>query len=264
MYHGAGRGGIPTTASTGASALNNQSVVLVADDDPSILKLVRLELSEQGFRVLTAETGEHALQIIDEQHPDLLVLDVILPGISGLEVMRRVQQKTTVPIVLLTARNTDRDKVRGLEMGADDYLAKPFNPEELTARVRAVLRRARRPAGATNSVLKVRDLEIDAERRVVSRDGEIIRLTRTEWNLLQSLVEHAGKVMLTGEILSKVWGPEYRDDVQYLRVWVSRLRQKLEPDRPEESLIKTFPGMGYMLEAPAEEEEEPAEDTASA
>jgi two-component system KDP operon response regulator KdpE len=139
--------------------------------------------------------------------------------------------------------------VRGLEMGADDYLVKPFNPEELSARVRAVLRREFRPTIGAESIVKVRNIEIDLNRRLVKKEGEIVSLTRTEWMLLQHLAANAGKVMLNTELLSKVWGPEYRDDLQYLRVWVSRLRSKLEPDAANPTIIKTLQGIGYLLDA---------------
>jgi DNA-binding response OmpR family regulator len=242
---------------------SSHSLILVVDDDPGILKLVRLELTEQDFRVITAENGEDAIRAVEEHHPDLVVLDVVLPDISGLEVLRRLRQRSPIPIILLTAKGGDADKVRGLEMGADDYLAKPFNPEELSARVRAVLRRERRQAAPVASNLKVGELEIDLERRVVMRQGDIVPLTRTEWNLLHHLAANAGKVMVTAEILSKVWGPEYRDDVQYLRVWISRLRGKLEPDRPDQSMIRTFPGIGYMLDTSVYDGKEAQEATAS-
>jgi DNA-binding response OmpR family regulator len=231
------------TASSPAHAL-----VLVVDDDPAILKLVRLELTEQEFRVIAAEGGEEALRLSEQQHPDLVVLDVMLPDVSGLEVMRRLRQHSQVPVILLTAKGGDADKVRGLELGADDYVAKPFNPEELSARVRAVLRREQRQLTSSQPIVKVRAIEIDLERRVVTQDSEIVPLTRTEWNLLHHLASNAGKVMVSAEILSKVWGPEYRDDVQYLRVWISRLRAKLEPDHPEQSMIRTFSGIGYMFD----------------
>ena len=227
-------------------------VVLVADDDPAILKLVRSQFVEDGLHVLTAQSGEDAVKVVDEQRPDLIVLDLMLPGISGYEVMRHLQEHSRTPVILLTARGHGSDKVRGLELGADDYVVKPFNPEELTARVRAVLRRAPRPVHAAGARLRLRGIEIDLERRLVTRDGELVALTRTEWDLLQVLAENPGKVMYSAEILGKVWGPEYREDLQYLRVWVSRLRRKLEPDWSDDSMIRTFPGMGYMLEAPAQ------------
>ena len=234
--------------------MNSASLILVVDDDTSILKLVRLELAEQGFRVVTAENGNDAIRLAEEQRPDLVILDLLLPDMSGMEVMRRLRDRTTVSIIMLTAKATDADKVRGLDLGADDYVPKPFSPEELVARVNAVLRRARRLPGVGASIVRLRDLRVDLERRIVLRGEEIVPLTRTEWNLLQSLAENAGKVMVSAELLSKVWGPEYRDDIHYLRVWISRLRSKLEPDRPQPSLIRTFPGIGYMLEAPAPEE----------
>src|SRR5690606_28900692 len=141
----------------------------------------------------------------------------------------------------------------------DDYLAKPFNPEELAARVRAVLRRSRREGGTSDEPVRVGPLTIDLDRRVVERDGDLVALTRTEWNLLEVLVRNQGKALMNPEILGKVWGPEYVDDLQYLRVWISRLRRKLEPDRPEDSIIRTFPGMGYMFrDTRAEEDEVPA------
>lgn len=222
-------------------------VVLITDDDPSVVKLVRLQLQEEGFRVVAASTGEEALQRAMDERPDLIVLDLMLPDISGLEVLNRLRERVSTPVILLTGKARDTDKIRGLEMGADDYLAKPFNPEELAARVRAVLRRARHEDGITDEPIRMGPLSIDLERRVVQRDGELVALTRTEWNLLEVLVRNQGKALMNPEILGKVWGPEYVDDLQYLRVWISRLRRKLEPDRPEDSIIRTFPGMGYMF-----------------
>ena len=170
----------------------------------------------------------------------------------------------SVPVILLTAKDHDEDKVRGLELGADDYLVKPFNPEELSARVRAVLRRGFRPSAGADQVVRVANIEIDLGSRLVKKDGVVVSLTRTEWMLLQHLAANAGKVMLNTELLSKVWGPEYRDDLQYLRVWVSRLRRKLEEEPSQPKLIKTFQGIGYMFDLgledgeaqPVEEEEE--------
>lgn len=235
-------------------------LVLAVDDEPSVLKLIQMELRDAGIRTLTAETGAEAVQSVLDYRPDLVVLDIMLPDESGLEVMRRLRERSPLPVILLTAKGRDADVVRGLELGADDYLAKPFNPEELAARIRAVLRRAARPA-ERGPRLVYGDLEIDLERRLVRRDGAVVELTRTEWNLLEHLAANAGKVLLNGEILAAVWGPEYRDDLQYLRVWVSRLRSKLERDREHPQLIRTFPGIGYQLtgpDDPAERESEPA------
>jgi two-component system KDP operon response regulator KdpE len=226
-----------------------EPLILAVDDEAGILRLIKLELSSQGFRVVVANDGEEALRLAEQQRPDIVVLDIVMPDMSGLEVMRRLRERTSVPVILLTAKDHDEDKVRGLEMGADDYLVKPFNPEELSARVRAVLRRGFRPSAGTENIVKVGNVEIDLNRRLVKKEGEVVSLTRTEWMLLQHLAANAGKVMLNTELLSKVWGPEYRDDLQYLRVWVSRLRSKLEPDASNPTIIKTLQGIGYLLDA---------------
>ncbi|MEX0683202.1 MAG: response regulator transcription factor [Dehalococcoidia bacterium] len=228
--------------------MTQEPLVLAVDDEAGILRLMKLELTDQGFRVITASNGEDALRLVEEQRPDAVLLDVIMPEMTGLEVMRRIREQMNVPVIMVTAKDSDADKVRGLEQGADDYIVKPFSPEELSARIRAVLRRA---VGnqSVNRVIRVQDLEIDLNRRLVTRAGEVVQLTRTEWLLLQYLSANAGKVMLNAELLSKVWGPEYHDDVQYLRVWVSRLRRKLEPNPSEPVVIKTMQGIGYMLDA---------------
>jgi two-component system KDP operon response regulator KdpE len=226
-----------------------EPLILAVDDEAGILRLIKLELSSQGFRVVVAGDGEEALRLAEQQRPDIVVLDIVMPQMNGLEVMRRLRERTSVPVILLTAKDHDDDKVRGLELGADDYLVKPFNPEELSARVRAVLRRGYRPAAGGDNIVTVGNVEIDLDRRLVKKDGEVVSLTRTEWMLLQHLAANAGKVMLNTELLSKVWGPEYRDDLQYLRVWVSRLRSKLEPDPSSPTIIKTLQGIGYLLDA---------------
>ena len=228
--------------------MNNEPLVLAVDDEPGVLRLIKLELATQGLRVITATDGEEGLRMAEQQRPDLIVLDIMMPDISGLEVMRRLRERSSVPIILLTAKDHDQDKVRGLDLGADDYLIKPFNPEELSARVRAVLRRGVRTADGEENMITVGNVEIDLSRRLVKKHGEVVSLTRTEWMLLQQLAANAGKVMLNTELLSKVWGPEYRDDLQYLRVWVSRLRGKLENEPSKPRLIKTLQGIGYLLD----------------
>jgi len=233
--------------------MSAEPLVLAVDDEAGILRLIKLELSTQGFRVVTAENGEQALRMAEEHRPDIVLLDIVMPDITGLEVMRKLRERTNIPVILLTAKGSDADKVRGLEMGADDYLAKPFSPEELSARVRAVLRRALGSAGLEN-IVRAGDVEVDLNRRLVKRKGELVTLTRTEWMLLQHLAANAGKIMLNAELLSKVWGPEYRDDLQYLRVWVSRLRRNLEDEPSQPKLIKTFQGIGYMFDLGLEEE----------
>jgi DNA-binding response OmpR family regulator len=242
-----------------------EPLVLAVDDESGILRLIKMELSGQGFRVAVAQDGEEAIRVSEQQRPDIVVLDLGLPDMNGFEVMRRLRERSPIPIILLTAKGHDEDKVKGLEMGADDYVAKPFNPSELSARVRAVLRRGYRSETGAESIVRAGDVEIDLERRLVTKNGELVQLTRTEWMLLYHLAAHAGKVMFNSELLSKVWGPEYRDDLQYLRVWVSRLRGKLEAEQGNPQMIKTLQGIGYLFNAdvPAQEDGEavPAEST---
>ena len=229
----------------------HKRLILVVDDEPAIVRLVRAELQSEGYAVIPAANGEEALIRLDTDHPDLVVLDLMLPGMDGFETLRRIRGQSQIPVIVLTARAGDADKLRGLQGGADDYLTKPFNPEELSARVAAVLRRTSggAPVGG-HSLLRYPGLEIDLERRRVTVGGEEVRLSRTEWELLTQLAGNAGRVMLHGELLSRIWGPEFRDEVRYLRMWISRLRAKLDPRDNGGSLIKTFPGIGYRLEAP--------------
>jgi two-component system KDP operon response regulator KdpE len=208
---------------------------------------------------VTATNGEDALRIAEEQRPDIAVLDIMMPGISGLEVMRKLRERGSMPIILVSAKNTNMDKVRGLELGADDYISKPFDPEELSARIRAVLRRAATDHPRPDSVVRAGNVEVDLERRLVKKNGELVKLTRTEWMLLQHLAANAGKVMVNNQLLSKVWGPEYREEFQYLRVWVFRLRNKLEDDPANPEIIKTLTGIGYLFSA---DESENTEDVA--
>ncbi len=188
--------------------------------------------------------GEEALARAEEIRPDIVLLDIVMPDLDGIEVMRQLRERRPVPVILLTAKGSTADKAKGLDLGADDYIAKPFHPDELAARVRAVIRRS---SGAQPGagVLRFDDVEIDLERRTVTRGGELVAFSRTEWLLLQHLAANAGKVVLHTELLTKVWGPEYRDDLQYLRVWVSRVRRKLgaragrarpDPDLPGDRL----------------------------
>jgi two-component system KDP operon response regulator KdpE len=231
--------------------MSTEPLLLVVDDEAGILRLMKLELSAQGFRVVTAGDGETAVTLAEEHRPDAVLLDVMMPGLSGLEVMRKLRERSNVPVLLVTAKDKDTDKVRGLELGADDYIVKPFNPDELGARVRAVLRRM--VSQQVDRTIKAVDVEIDLNRRLVKKGGEPVALTRTEWLLLQHLASNSGKVMLNTELLTKVWGPEYRDDLQYLRVWVSRLRAKLEDVPSSPVIIKTLQGIGYMFEAEADQ-----------
>lgn len=227
--------------------MNVEPLVLVVDDEMGILRLLKLELAEQGFRVVTASSGEDAIRVVEEHRPDIILLDVLMPGTSGLSVMGKLRERFDTPVILVTGIDGESDKVRGLELGADDYIVKPFNPEELGARMRAVLRRS---LGAQNpeKIVQAGNVSIDLNRRLVSRDGAPVQVTRMEWLLLQHLAANAGKVILNTDLLAKVWGPEFRDDLQYLRVWISRLRRKLEDNPAEPAIIKTMPGIGYFLD----------------
>ena len=229
--------------------MGSEPLVLSVDDEAGILRLVKLELTAQGFRVITAPNSAEALALIEEQRPDIILLDILMPGVSGLELLRSIRERWQTPVIMLTARDREVDKVRGLSTGADDYIVKPFGADELGARIRAVLRRASGIDVA--EVVTAGGLEVDLSRRLVKRSGEEIVLTRTEWLLLQHLAANPGKVILNRELLSKVWGPEYRDDLQYLRVWVSRIRQKIEAEPGNPQIIITRPGIGYMFRADA-------------
>lgn len=226
-------------------------LILVVDDEPPIVRLVKAKLRVDGYEVLTASRGDEALQIVQTESPDLVVLDVMMPDMDGFETLRRIRQFSNVPVVMLTARGGDMDKLKGLQSGADDYITKPFNPDELEARIAAVLRRT---AGVqhteSEAVLHYPGLTIDLERKIVKAGDEEIRLSRTEWELLSQLAGNAGRVMMHTELLSRIWGPEYRNETQYLRTWVSRLRAKLEPNGEGLVLITTYPGMGYRFESP--------------
>jgi len=237
-----------------------KQLILVVDDEPPIVRLVRAKLQADGYGVISADRGEAALKLLEDERPDLVILDVMMPGLDGFETLHRIRTESRLPVIMLTAKSSDRDKIRGLEHGADDYLAKPFNPDELSARVAAVLRRSNgdQPAGG-RTVLRFPGVEIDLERRRVNVNGVEVKLSKTEWELLAQLAGNAGRVMLHGELLSRIWGPEFRDEAHYLRTWISRIRAKLETDSSQPPIITTFPGIGYRLESPpAEESSAPA------
>ena len=223
--------------------------VLVVDDDPLLVRLVRTHLEKAGYKVLTAADGEQALETAANELPDLVVLDLMLPKLDGYEVCRRIREFSMVPVVMLTARGEPVDRLRGFEMGADDYLSKPFVPAELLARVRAVLRRSQQGnAASTPSVVQCGEIAIDLLRRRVSVRNELVKLTATEFQLLQQLAINAGKVLSHTDLLTRVWGPEYRDDREYLWAYVRHLRRKLEADPEHPVHIISAPGYGYVLE----------------
>lgn len=222
-----------------------QPLVLVVDDEPSVLRLVELELMVQGFGVISARDGEEALQLIEEKRPDVAVVDVVMPRMSGLELMSHLKQRLAIPVILLTAKTSAQDKVRGLEMGADDYIEKPFVPEDLSDRVHSVVRRAR--TGKSADVISADGIEIDLKRRLVSREGNLVPLSRTEWMLLHHLASQEGQTVSNADILAAVWGPDYKDDVQFLRAWVARLLEKIEADPTDPKLIQAVDGEGYVF-----------------
>lgn len=219
--------------------------VLAVDDNPSIQKLVSVNLQARGYAVTAADTGEDALRLFTPGDYDLVLLDLILPGLSGLEVCTQIRQQSDVPIIVLSAREDEDLKVRALDAGADDYVTKPFSHEELLARVRAVMRRAR-PAEADKSTeVRIKDFTIDLQSRRAFVGGADMHLTRTEFALLAELARNPEAVLTHENLLARVWGPEYRDSSHYLHVYLGRIRKKLGPDL--ESLLETVPGVGYIL-----------------
>jgi DNA-binding response OmpR family regulator len=224
--------------------------VLAVDDEPRYLEIIRFNLETAGFRVACAASGEEALELVAAEEPDLIVLDLMLPGIDGFEVCRSVRERSSCPIIMLTARGAEEDKVRGLRLGADDYVTKPFSAQELLARVEAVLRRARPPEPGTRhpTTIELGELRIDEQRKEVTVAGREIRLSPTEYRLLTCLAADAGVVLSREELLTRVWGNAYRGEDEILRVTLWRLRQKLADDPPR--YIVTRPGLGYMLTAP--------------
>ncbi len=230
----------------------SEARILVVDDEPKLVRLVREILSATEYEVLAASNGSHAIEMIAMENPDLVLLDLILPGeIDGYEVARRVREFSNIPIIMLTARVREADILRGFEIGADDYITKPFNAKELLARIRAVLKRSSTEAtGPAEAELVYGELKIDQAQRKVSVAGREIRLTHTEYSLLHELAAHCNQVMLHEQLLVAVWGPEYRDDIEYLRAYIHYLRQKIEPDPANPRIILRSPGVGYMLVSP--------------
>ena len=219
--------------------------ILVVDDEPSIVRAVRANLGNRGFRVDVATSGREALERV-QAHPDLILLDLGLPDSDGLELIRALRERARAPIIVLSARGAERDKVTALDLGADDYLTKPFGVEELLARIRVALRRTLRPS-ADAPVFRTRGLAVDIEHRRVTLDGGELHLTRTEYGLLTALARNADRVVTDAMLLREVWGPQYGDEDHYLHVYVARLRKKLERDPQQPRYIITEPGVGYRL-----------------
>jgi len=221
--------------------------VLVVDDEPQILRALGINLRARGYEVDLAPDGERALDVAARHHPDVVVLDLGLPGIDGVDVIRGLRGWSQVPIVVLSVRDAEGDKVAALDAGADDYVTKPFGMDELLARLRAALRRTT-PA-EEEALVETEDFTIDLAAKKVRRDGEEVRLTPTEWNLVEVLVRNRGRLVAQTQLLQDVWGPQYHDETNYLRVFMAQVRRKLEPEPAQPRYFITEPGMGYRFES---------------
>lgn len=225
-------------------------LILVVDDEPRLTSMMRLNLETDGLRVQVASSGREALDALREEMPDLILLDVMMPNMDGFETLRRIRVASQVPVIMLTAMNEENDRIKGLELGADDYVNKPFNYREVLSRIRAVLRRHYLPAPSTVGLIVVDDrLTIDFQKREVLINGERVNLRPTEYRLLYHLVQRAGYVVNHNDLLARVWGPEYHDETHYLRLYVTYLRQKIERDPANPVYILTERGVGYRFAA---------------
>jgi two-component system KDP operon response regulator KdpE len=222
--------------------------VLVVDDEPRMVRFIRLNLEHDGFDVVEAQTAMDALSQLRNSLPDLVLLDVMLPDLDGFETLRMIREFSPVPIIMVTAKGDEDDRVRGLERGADDYITKPFSPRELVSRIRAVLRRNETPRAIPHQPVMVDErLTIDFDRREVRVDGNLVALRPTEFRMLFHLIQNAGRVVTHDQLLAKVWGYEYREETHYLRLYVNYLRQKLEKDPADPKYILTERGVGYRF-----------------
>lgn len=222
--------------------------ILVVDDEKRMVRFIRLNLEHDGFQVIPAYTGKEAIEQVRNALPNLILLDVMLPDIDGFQILHKIREFSSVPVIMLTAKGEEDDRVRGLELGADDYVTKPFSPRELVSRVRAVLRRIESPESSAQNVIEIDErLKLDFKRREVWVDGELIQLRPTEYRLLYHLVQNAGWVLTHEQILTKVWGYEYRDEPHYVRLYVNYLRKKIEPDPANPIYIQTERGVGYRF-----------------
>jgi two-component system KDP operon response regulator KdpE len=223
-------------------------VILVVDDEERMARFIHLNLEHDGFRVVEAYKGLQGIQALRDSLPDLVLLDVMLPDMDGFEVLKMIREVSSVPVIMLTAKGEEDDRVHGLELGADDYVTKPFSPRELVGRVRAVLRRAEAISSGPHELIEVDNrLRIDFGRREVWVDGSLVKLRPTEYRLLYHLVQNAGWVLTYDQLLSKVWGYEYRDEPHYVRLYINYLRQKLEKDPANPQYILTERGVGYRF-----------------
>jgi two-component system KDP operon response regulator KdpE len=228
----------------------NDATILVIDDEPQLRRVMRTTLTDLGYTVIDAKTGEDALELLRHDQPDLILLDLNMPGIGGLETCRAIRETSEVPIIILSVRNTEREKVQALDAGADDYVSKPFGIQELLARIRAALRRS--PAAGENELKLFRtdDLEIDFTARRVMVAGKSARLTPKEFDLLRMLVANPNKAIPHRKLLQSIWGPDYGDEVEYLRFFVNQLRKKIEPIPSKPKYLVTEPWVGYRFVSP--------------
>ena len=224
------------------------SRILIVEDDPNLLEALRYNVVKEGYQALTAADGALALEMAREHKPDLILLDVMLPRISGFEVCRILRKEMAVPILMLTAKDDEIDKIAGLDLGADDYMTKPFSVRELMARIRAMLRRSSARGGVNDKVFKVADIEVDIDRHVVTRAGAGLTLTPKEFDLLAFLIQNVGRAMSRDLLLQKVWGYDYAGDTRTVDVHVRWLREKLEDNPEQPSRIVTVRGVGYKLQ----------------
>jgi two-component system KDP operon response regulator KdpE len=224
----------------------SNSTILVVDDEPQIRRVMRTTLSSNGYTVIEAKTGEEAVEMVRSERPELVLLDVNMPGMGGIEACREIREHSDIAIIMLTVRNTEHEKVIALDAGADDYVVKPFSIEELLARIRAALRRTSSSEPVPSYVSN--DLEIDFERRKVLVAGKSVRLTPKEFDLLRHLVASEGKPLEHRRLLQAVWGPDYGNETEYLRVFINQLRKKIEPDPAHPKYIHTDPWVGYRFE----------------
>jgi DNA-binding response OmpR family regulator len=237
-----------TLLPSSVSNADGHPLVLVVDDEPRIIRFVRINLEMEGFRVIEASDGLQALGQVREKMPDLVLLDVMMPEMDGFETLRMIREISSVPVIMLTVRSSEEDKVRGLDLGADDYITKPFSPRELVSRARAVLRRFQTVTPGEAAVLVIDDyLSVDFNTAEVIVEGERVKLRPTEFRLLRHLIENAGWTVPHSTLLSKVWGYEYKDEVAYLRLYINYLRKKIEPDASNPRYILTERGMGYRF-----------------
>jgi len=225
----------------------NTATILVVDDEPQLRRAMRATLTDLGYSVIEARTGEEALEVLRRDPTDLVLLDLNMPGIGGLETCRAIRQSFDIPIIILSVRNTERDKVEALDAGADDYVTKPYGIQELLARIRAAIRRTPAATEAGSHVFSTPELEIDFDARRVTLNGKTVRLTPKEFDLLKFLVGHPDKPIPHRKLLQTVWGPDYGDEVEYLRVFINQLRKKIEPVPSKPKYLLTEPWVGYRF-----------------